>query len=157
MEQIKAKSIITDRFWILQNTKNKKVGELQQGPAGNFEVRIAGKAMTSFSSLESLKKSPMFQFVDLLKTPIKSLNDIEGYPIDGTAFNTVWNVKLGLPLYTQTDESKSWHAAGYYKVNVHGTWVVQFCPKLIALRRTEYLGPYKDNPSFVQFNKMFKS
>lgn len=156
VDKIKAKSVVPDQFWILSENNN-KVGEVIKIPNEGFKVTINGKPAGNFSTLELLKKSPRFTFIDLPQIKTDPTNDVQGFPSEGLAYNAVWNVRYRLPLYTQTDDSKSWYAAGYYKVNVHGTWIVQFCPKLITLQRNEYQGPYQQNPSLNQFNKLFKS
>jgi hypothetical protein len=68
----------------------------------------------------------------------------------------VWNVQYKLPLYTKTNDSKSWFAAGYYRVSISGTWIVQYCPKLITLQRNKFEGPYNEDPGINQFNEMFE-
>ena len=89
--------------------------------------------------------------------PDKAQTDsVHDYPTDCIAYNGVWNVKDSLPLYTQSEDSKSWFAAGYYKLNINGNWIVQYCPKLIALQRNEYTGPFKTDPGMNIFNELFE-
>lgn len=155
MEKIRAKSIIKNKFWILQKD-NIKIGQVKVKSDTNVEVRINGNHAVRFYSLAEMRDSGMFEFTELPKPKATVTDDAHGYPTNGLAFNAVWNVQFGLPLYTQTENSKSWYAAGYYKVSINGTWIVQFCPKLITLQRNEYNGPHKENPGVNQFNRMFE-
>ncbi len=153
MANIEAKSVVDDYFWILQKN-NKKIGEVIQVHTGKYEVNILGER-TEFTTLELLKQSPMFTFIDLPgDKPLTE--EVEGYPTDTIAHNKVWNIKHNLPLYTQSDDSKSWHAAGYYKVLIHSNWIVQFCPKLISLNRYEFEGPFKSDPKLKNFSRIFE-
>jgi len=103
-----------------------------------------------------MKASGMFEFTELPKPKATISEDVHSFPTEGLAYNAVWNVKYKLPLYTQTGDSKSWFAAGFYKVNIASTWIVQYCPKLITLQRNGYEGPFKTNPGLTQFNRMFE-
>ena len=153
MSIIKAKSVVTDKFWILQQD-DVKVGEVIQVQTGKYEVNLLGQK-TSFSTLDSLKKSTKFTFVDFPKDA-ELTHDVEGYPTDVLAYNTVWNLKHNLPLYTPGPNSKSWHAAGYYKVVFNDNVIIQFCPKLISLQRYKYEGPFRSDPTHANFTRMFK-
>ena len=47
-----------------------------------------------------------------------------------------------LPLYTKTNKSKSWFAAGWYRVKKGRNWSTMQGPKLILLQRYPYAGPF---------------
>ena len=154
MDKIKAKSVVHNKFWILQNKQNKKVGQVKAADQG-FEVRLNGSEAGCFKTLASFKESPLFEFTDLPALNNDPSNSCHGYKTNTIAHNAVWNMQYKLPLFTQTEESKSWFAAGYYKLNISGTWIVQYCPKLITLQRHEYKGPMKEDPGLNNFNRMF--
>lgn len=155
MEKIKAKSIINNEYWILQKD-NTKIGQITVRPDSKIEVRIHGNHAGQFESVDDLKKSDIFEFTELPNPRAQSNNTVHGFPAEGQVFNAVWDVQHGLPLYTQDEDSKSWFAAGYYKISISGNWVVKFCPKLITLQRNPYDGPFKVDPSLTQFNKIFE-
>jgi len=155
LQKIRAKSVVKDKFWILQQN-NIKIGQVKAKSATNIEVIIHGNTMSRFTSLADMKASGLFEFTELPKPKASISEDVHGFPADGLAYNAVWNVKYKLPLYTQTDDSKSWFAAGFYKVNIGGTWIVQYCPKLITLQRNEFDGPFNTNPSLNQFDSIFE-
>ena len=155
LQKIRAKSVVKDKFWILRQN-NIKIGEVKATSDSDIEVTINGTTAKQFTSLNDMKDSGLFEFTELPKPKATLSDDVQGFPADGFAYNAVWNVKYKLPLYTQTDDSKSWFAAGYYKVDISGTWIVQFCPKLITLQRNGYEGPFKTDPGLNQFNTMFE-
>jgi len=68
---------------------------------------------------------------------------VYGFPVVGRFYNPVWDVAHHLPMYTKTRKSKSWFAAGWYSVKRGRNWKVVRDPKLIALQRYPYQGPFK--------------
>lgn len=154
LHKIKAKPVVKNKFWILQNN-NIKIGHAALVNK-DIEVSIHGTAAGKYSSVADMKASGLFEFTELPKPAATISEDVHGFPTDELAYNAVWNVRYSLPLYTRTADSKSWYAAGYYKVNVAGTQIVQFCPKLIALQRNEYEGPFNTNPGLNEFGGLFE-
>jgi hypothetical protein len=69
-------------------------------------------------------------------------NMVYGHEVEGEVFNPLWDVKHKLPLFTREDKSKSWFAAGWYRVKQHRKWRVVQHPKLITLERYAYQGPF---------------
>jgi len=142
---IKAKPITKD-FWILKNNSI-KVGEISNIQDKTI-LSFKGKR-TIFKTLDSLKKKTNIEFLDIVSNATTKHNTIYGYPYTDNAFNTVWDLKLKLPLYTKKENSKSLFAAGYYMVKIKNKWREILSPKLIILQRNEYLGPYKTSPTHV--------
>ena len=153
MAKIEAKPVVDKEYWILRQG-NIKVGQIKIN-AGQFEVQVNGK-VANFQTFEEIKKTNMFEFKTMPSPDKDPVDAVHDYPTDCEAHNGVWNVSSSLPLYTQSPESKSWFAAGYYKLNINGNWIVQFCPKLITLQRNEYTGPFKQDPGINNFNELFK-
>ncbi len=153
MEKLKVKPVIENEFWIITQD-NIKVGQIKS-VGSKIVVQVNGNTVNT-NSMTEIKESDMFEFVDMSEPDKESTNSVHGYPTDCIAYNGVWNVKDNLPLYTQSPESKSWYAAGYYKLNINGNHVVQYCPKLITLERNEYTGPFKNNPGTNMFKELFE-
>ena len=81
-------------------------------------------------------------------TPTNSLTVLEnhivhGFPTSVRPFNTMYDVKRKLPLFTKSDKSKSAYCAGYYIIQFDKGWVKSFCPKLITIERYNFEGPFK--------------
>ena len=70
-------------------------------------------------------------------------NEVHGYPTSVSPFNSMYDIKKKLPLFTKSEDSKSLYCAGYYVIKFDKGWVKSFCPKLITLQRYEYHGPFK--------------
>jgi hypothetical protein len=68
---------------------------------------------------------------------------VHGFPTSVIPYNTMYDVKRKLPLFTKSDKSKSAYCAGYYIIHFEKGWVKSFCPKLITIERYEFQGPFK--------------
>jgi len=147
MEKIEAKAVIDGEYWILRQNKI-KIGQVTCEPAG-YTVRIHGQPAGTYKDINELKDSDMFKFVEIRNEKEKPVSEVHGYPSDGVAYNPMWNLRYNLPLYTQTPDSKSWYAAGYYHVMTKGRQSIEFCPKLITLQRNTFKGPYKEAPTLL--------
>jgi len=57
-------------------------------------------------------------------------------------------------LFTRNTKSKSWFAAGWYNIKQHRKWESVQHPKLIALQRYQYQGPFhtKDEANNAKTN-----
>ncbi len=74
--------------------------------------------------------------------PRQRSNQVHGYEASGRINNPMWDVKMKLPIYTKTSKSKSWFAAGWYRVKKGRNWSITQDPKLIVLQRYTYAGPF---------------
>jgi len=148
MDKIKAKPV-SNQFWILQQG-NKKVGQVIRNQQG-YNVNING----NIGKFKDKSELDMIEFIELPKLKPTVSTDVHGYPTGDVAYNALWNLKYNLPLFTLEPNSKSWHAAGYFKITIKGKQVIEFCPKLITLQRNEYTGPHVTKPK-PMFDKLFK-
>lgn len=145
MEKIEAKVIIKDQYWILHKNQI-KVGQIRKAGQG-LEVRINGQHATTFKDLSDMQQSGMFTFTEIKQEDDEPTDNVHGFPTDGLAHNSMWNLQYRLPLFTKSAESKSWYAAGWYYVQIKGKpRTVEFCPKLITLQRNQFEGPYVEEP-----------
>lgn len=147
---IKATPVISDKFWILKE-KDKKIGELTADSDGSYSLRINGKVHFLGQNIEKISKSNNLEF-DNLNTQVistHSKNSVYGFPADDTVYNPIYDVKNRMALFTKSPDSKSWYAAGYFKIKQNQDWEMVFCPKLILLNRYDYFGPAKDPEDFV--------
>ena len=135
-----AKPVIPDQFWILKEN-DQKVGNIEAGPDG-YSLCLKDRKV-NFQTLNMLKERINIDFepitTDVQKPP---KNEVHGFPTDDFPHNAIFDVKRQIPLWTKEEKSKSWYAAGWYKVKVHRTWDVVQCPKLISLQRYPYKGPF---------------
>ena len=121
---------------------DRKVGNVE-ACAGGYQVKINNQ-VEQYKTIKMVEQRVHVHFESTPKTiKEKSLtNLVHGYPAAGRIYNPVWNVPHKLPIYTKTNKSKSWFAAGWYKVKKGRNWRVLQGPKLIMLQRYTYTGPY---------------
>ena len=137
---IKAKQVVPDQYWILQEHDH-KVGNIQ-AESGGYTMSLHGER-TRFDSLNVLlKRFPLTFETFGSNSKNQDTNQVHGYPTTEFPHNAMFDVRYQLPLWTQTENSKSWFAAGWYRVQQHRDWSVVHCPKLILLQRYKYQGPF---------------
>jgi len=136
-----AKPVIDKQFWILQEN-NRKVGNIEACDGG-YQVKINNQ-IAQFKTIKLAARDANIMFEPAIKiTKSKTTVDhVHGYPISGRVYNPIWNVAQQLPVYTKTNKSKSWFAAGWYNVRKGCAWKTVLAPKLIVLQRYAYQGPY---------------
>lgn len=139
---VKAKPILKDRFWIVED-ETKKIGTLSWNE--DRYMFSDGNETCFFDNKKQV--STKFPHIEWGKHINKTISDtkkeVHGYPTSVTPYNTMFDVKRKLPLFTKSKKSKSLYCAGYYIVCFEKGWVKSFCPKLITIERYESRGPYK--------------
>ena len=138
--ELTAKPITDGEFWILTDGKN-KVGNVCANSAG-YGVQLAG-SFFQFESTKDIQKKTKIKFVAPEKIELLETTPYPEYPTTARTYNSVFDVKRGLHVFTKTRKSKCFHAAGYFVVDNHGTKEIIFCPKYIFIQRYPYNGPFK--------------
>jgi hypothetical protein len=138
---IVAKPVIDKQFWILQEN-NQKIGNIE-ACAGGYQVRINNQ-IAQFKTIKLAARHINIEFEPAVKSTNTKLvvDHVHGYPTAGRIYNPMWDVSQQLPVYTRTNKSKSWFAAGWYNVRKGRTWKTVLAPKLIVLQRYAYQGPF---------------
>jgi len=136
-----AKPVIDKQFWILQEN-NRKVGNVE-ACAGGYQVKINNQ-IAQFKTIRMAAQRANIEFEPAVKLskPKATANQVHGYPISGRVHNPMWDVTQQLPVYTKTAKSKSWFAAGWYRVRRGRSWSTILSPKLIMLQRYTHAGPF---------------
>lgn len=138
---IVAKPVVDGKFWILKDGEA-KVGELQKSSTGfRFSAPTARDEFKTISMAEErlgmrVEKAPL--------PPPPETHSVSGYPTNCQVFNPVYDVKLRVPLFTKSRESKCWHAAGWYQIKQFAEYEWVQCPKMIILQRYPFVGPFKE-------------
>lgn len=136
-----AKPVVDKQYWILQKD-NQKVGNVE-ACAGGYQVKINNQ-VAQFKTIKMVEQRVNIKFEHFPK-PIKTkpaTNSVHGYPSAGRVYNPMWDLQQKLPIYTKTNKSKSWFAAGWYRVKKGRNWATVQDPKLIVVQRYPYQGPY---------------
>jgi hypothetical protein len=135
-----AKPVIANQYWILHQD-NQKVGNIEACDGG-YQVKI-NNSISQYRTIDMAAQRAQIEFVPVDATADHKPDLVHGYPAAGRVHNAVWNIPLKLPLFTRSAKSKSWFAAGWYAVYRNRTWRVVQDPKLIALQRYKYRGPFQ--------------
>ena len=160
---IKAKTLVKDKFWIVEE-HGQKLGTLQKKDDNGWIFLSKKDHRQVFHTQESLFTRFGFNIFEKPSTPeepiIEQTNfEVHGYPCSQKPYNPLWNVQKGLPLYTKTPKSKSMFCAGYYIVKFETVnWRKAYCPKIITLQRYPYKGPMESKTEMVsQLNDALKN
>lgn len=138
---IKAKTILKNRFWLIEN-EGIRIGTL----CWNEEKYMFSnsKETVFFNNKKQISKK-FGSDIEWTKLPNKSKqqNSVNNYPTSVTPYNSMYDVKKKLPLFTKSKKSKSVYCAGYFVIKFDKGWVRSFCPKLITVERYPTRGPFK--------------
>jgi len=143
---VTAKPVVKNKFWVLREN-NRKVGTVEKIIKNGYIVNLYND-QSQYTNLSSIKKQTNIVFEEPKKAD-KFENQVNGFPTDCKPYNGVYNVKDRLPIFTKKPKSKSWYAAGYFKILINNRTKILFCPKLILLNRYRYLGPVKSRDGFT--------
>jgi len=133
--------VIPNQYWILKQD-DRKVGNIEAGPDG-FQLRL-NNSVQQFKTLSTIKQQVHISFEPVIeRTQPTVTNQVNGYHTTSFPYNAIFDVKHQVPLWTRDERSKSWYAAGWYKVKKGRSWSVAECPKLITLERYSYQGPFQ--------------
>ncbi len=144
---INAKTLIKDKFWILEEN-GQKVGTLQKQDNNGWIFLSRKEKREIFHTQESLRE----KFgIDITNIPEEEKKEeiseenllVHGYPVSQQPYNPMFDVQKQLPIYSKTLKSKSLFCAGYYIICFEKGWRKAYCPKLITLQRYPYKGPMK--------------
>ena len=144
MSEIHAKTIIPEKFWIVEKDGS-KFATLRKNEDERF-VMSNEAGVRIFDNLESITRQYGKDF--FVAKIIKEADDhvdgeVHGFPSSTNPHNAMFDIRKKLPLFTKSEDSKSLYCAGYYVIKFDKGWVKSFCPKLITLQRYEYRGPFK--------------
>ena len=134
-----AKPVVKNQFWIVTDGE-KKVGNVIAEGSG-FDVKLNG-SVAHFKNTSAIKKQTRIEFESINKKTKPDTTFTE-YPTTSNVYNSVFDIKLKIHLYTKTPKSKCYYAAGYYVLYQGSEPVVTFCPKYIFVQRYKYEGPFK--------------
>lgn len=138
---IKAKPIIKDKFWIVEDDG------FRLGTMSRNEDRYMFSSSVEtcfFDNKRQINKRFGYFVWGEEEAKVSSIDkDVHGFPTSVTPFNAMYDVKHKLPLFTKSEKSKSMYCAGYYIIRFDKGWVKSFCPKLITIERYESKGPFR--------------
>ncbi len=140
--QFVAKPVLEDKFWILEDN-GQKVGTIRSNENG-VTLQVGNENQT-FKALDDLKANMSVDFTGKeIVNKEKQEYDVHGFACKTKPYNSMYDMKRKLPLYTKTENSQSFFCAGYYVIHWEDkNHSPAFCPKLVTLSRYNYTGPFK--------------
>lgn len=148
---MKAKTIVDNKFWIVESDEGARVGTI--GLTNDGVVISLKNSKERFNTIKDLQKKYNISFNKKFKEFKKTeeqTNEIYGLPTVTKPYNILWQAEMRVPIYTKTKKSNSFHCAGYYIIKFGTGWVKSFCPKLITLQRYPFKGPFKDKLEMLE-------
>lgn len=146
---IKANTVLKNKFWIVEDN-GEKVGTLSYNDE-RYLYSCNNETCFFDNQKQISKKLGTIHWDDeVSKTITNSEKIVHGYPTSVTPYNTMFDVKRKLPLFTKSSKSNSLYCAGYYIIHFDKGWVKSFCPKLVTLERYESKGPFKTDVEMRQ-------
>lgn len=138
-----AKPVLKNKFWVVQDNDGDQVATIQQLNNSKAVMLVSEAGRTAYPSIKVLGKKHNIKIGRTISpsAPIEE-GTVYGYSAEGGTYNVVYNLKKNLPLYTKLEASKSFFCAGYYIISFNGSWVKNYCPKLLTLDRNNYHGPF---------------
>ena len=142
---LKAKPVLKDKFWIIENNEQ-RIGTMSWND-DRYMFSTSGETCF-FDNKREMKQRFGTDIVWTDATPqepkVSEISQlVHGFPTSVTPYNTMYDVKRKLPLFTKSNKSKSAYCAGYYIIQFDKGWVKSFCPKLITIERYNFKGPFK--------------
>ena len=144
-----AKPIVKNQFWIITNGKE-KVGNVLANGSG-FELKLNGNK-TQFKNTNAIAKNANIEFNSSKINKVPSEVKFSKYPTTNRVFNSILDIKRKLHIYTKTQKSKCYYAAGWYSIKQNTEYATIFCPKYIFIQRYPYYGPFM-NADDVKIDK----
>lgn len=135
-----AKPVVKNQFWIVTDG-DEKVGNVLADGSG-FEVKLNGNK-THYKNTKAIERVTNIHFENVGKFKTKHDSPFNDYPTTNKVYNSILDVKRKLHLFTTTQKSKCFHAAGWFNITQGAEKKVVFCPKYIFIQRYPYEGPFK--------------
>lgn len=135
-----AKPIIKNQYWVVTDG-DRKVGNVIADGSG-YEVKLNGN-LTHFNNTQDIQRRVNIRFQPMKSNKTKAELPYPEFPTTSKTYNSIFDIKRKLHLFTKSKKSKCYHAAGWYILNQNGTEQVSFCPKYIFIQRYPYRGPFK--------------
>jgi hypothetical protein len=147
MTNLVAKPIVKNQLWVITDGVT-KVGNIEANNNG-YNVKIGGTSHI-FSTTKSIEKNIRLVF----EKPEAKKKHVEipfaSWPTGGKTHNNFFDVKRKIHVYTKTPDSKCYRVAGYFNIQINGTWTTTFTPKYIFIQRYPYSGPYNTKEEAIR-------
>jgi hypothetical protein len=140
---IKAKPILKNRFWVVED-EGKRIGTLSWNEDKYIFSNPKETVFLDNRKQINVKLGEKIEWGKIEDSRKKTGDlSVNRYPTSVYPYNSMYDVKRKLPLFTKSEKSKSVYCAGYFIIKFDKGWVKSFCPKLITVERYVNRGPFK--------------
>jgi len=140
---IKAKPILKNRFWVVED-EGKRIGTLSWNEDKYIFSNPKETVFLDNRKQINVKLGEKIEWGKIEDSRKKTGDlSVNRYPTSVYPYNSMYDVKRKLPLFTKSEKSKSVYCAGYFIIKFNKGWVKSFCPKLITVERYVNRGPFK--------------
>lgn len=144
MTSLKANEILKNKFWIIEDNNDNKLGTLSKDADNRFMYSCdTGSYLYDNKTQVEKKLGGIIWNKTTISDSKSASKEIYGLPTSTVPFNEMYDVKRKFGLFTKSKKSKSLYCAGYFCIHFEKGWVKSFCPKLVTLEKYEYSGPFK--------------
>ncbi len=150
MTKIKASPIVDGKFWIVEED-GQRIGTLSKQEDKSY-MYCCNTQTKFYESEKQLVKDIDITWGATISdaSPKQPEKEVQGYATSCVPFNSMYDVKRKLPLFTKSKKSKSLYCAGYYIIRFEKGWVRSFCPKMVTIENYISKGPFKDELTMRQ-------
>jgi hypothetical protein len=144
---------VPGKFWIVEKDGS-KVATIQTSRLGTPVVVTSDQTRVSYPTIDVLKKQYGVKFEKPPKREApKEENSVNGFPTANHPYNKLFHLETRVPVYTETEKSKSFICAGYYLIKRGEKFVGEFCPKLLHIKRKQFIGPFATEKEMQDYGK----
>jgi hypothetical protein len=138
---LKAKPIVKNQYWVITDG-DKKVGNVISDGT-EFAVKIENK-IQHYDSTKEIEKKAHIEFIKTIKPAEIKKPAFAVFPTpNGKIYNSFYDIKRKMHIFTKTAKSKCYYAAGWFALKQAEEYEAVFCPKYIFVQRYDYKGPFK--------------
>lgn len=134
-----AKPVVKGQYWVVTDGQHKVGNVIAEGSGYNL---VLDGHVKHCANTTDIMREHSIQFE---RNNSRRRNDTPYavWPTEGKTHNNMLDIKRRLHLYTKSRASKCYYAAGYFAIEMNGTWSTVFCPKYIFIQRYPYHGPFR--------------
>ena len=124
MTEIHAKPIVDGKFWIVEKDGT-KIATLHKKENNKF-ILSSTNGEVMFNKKDDLTRQfgkEFFLTNKKIKVTGTETFECHGYPTSVSPYNSMYDVRNKLPLFTKSNASKSLYCAGYYCIKFEKGWV----------------------------------
>ena len=119
MTRIKANPIVAGKFWIVEED-GERIGTLSKQEDKTY-MYCCNTHTKFYENEKQLTRDVDIEWGIKDAKPVTTEKEVQGFKTSCTPYNSMYDVKRKLPLFTKSKKSKSLYCAGYYIIRFDRT------------------------------------